>query len=210
MKRHRNYYKAVELVFLKDPFDAFILHIQGSGKIQFPDKSIRPIRFAGSNGHPYKSIGKLLVDEHAMTLEEVTVPAIRKYLQLHPDQQQRILHHNPRYIFFHWGDDVGPKGSFGQVLTPGRSIAIDSKVLPGGVLAYLQSRVPQIEQDGRVVGWNHIARFVFPQDSGEAIKGAGRVDIFWGSGQEAEFAANHMKEMGKLYFLVKKPPEALQ
>jgi membrane-bound lytic murein transglycosylase A len=199
-----------ELVFLKDPFDAFVLHVQGSGKIQFPDKSVRPIHFAGSNGHPYKSIGKLLVDEQALTLEEVTVPAIRKYLELHPDQQQRILNHNPRFIFFQWGDDMGPKGSYNEVLTPGRSIAIDNQVLPGGALGYLISRAPQIGESGQIGGWKQITRFVCPQDSGEAIKGGGRVDIFWGGGQDAEFTAGHMKETGKLFFLVKKPPDALQ
>jgi len=88
-----------ELAFLKDPFDAFLLHVQGSGKIQFPDQSIWAVHFAGSNGLEYKSIGKLLVDEKAMALEDATIPAIRTYLQQHPDKQQRILHHNPRFIF---------------------------------------------------------------------------------------------------------------
>ncbi len=193
-----------QMAFLKDPFDAFLLHVQGSGKLQFPDKTIRSIRFAGSNGLPYKSIGKLLVDEGAMTLPEVTVPAIRGYLLQHPDQQQRILRHNPRYIFFKWGDDSGPKGSSGEILTPGRSIAIDSTALPGGSLGYLQTRVPLRDKDDQIVGWKALSRFVFPQDSGAAIKGSGRVDIFFGGGQDAEFAANHMKEDGTLYFLVKK------
>ncbi|MBU1565057.1 MAG: MltA domain-containing protein [Proteobacteria bacterium] len=196
-----------ELAFLRDPFDAFLLHVQGSGKIQFPDKSIRAIHFAASNGLEYKSIGKLLVDEKAMTLEEVTIPAIRTYLQQHPEQQQRILHHNPRFIFFNWSeDDLGPKGSSGEVLTPGRSIAIDGTALPGGALGYLVSRTPRIGENGQITGWSPLARFVFSQDSGAAIKGTGRVDIFFGHGKDAEFSANHMKETGKLYFLVKKPP----
>jgi len=195
-----------ELAFLKDPFDAFLLHVQGSGKIQFPDNSIRAVHYAGSNGLEYKSIGKLLVDENAMSLEEVTVPAIRTYLQNHQDQLQRILHSNPRYIFFNWGDNLGPKGSSGEILTPGRSIALDSTALPGGSLGYLVSRVPQIGENGQIAGWRSLSRFVFPQDSGAAIKGTGRVDVFFGHGKDAEFAANHMKEDGKLYFLVKRPP----
>jgi membrane-bound lytic murein transglycosylase A len=195
-----------ELAFLKDPFDAFLLHVQGSGKIQFPDNSIRAVHYAGSNGLEYKSIGKLLVDEKAMSLEEITVPAIRTYLQNHQDQFQRILHSNPRYIFFNWGDNLGPKGSAGEILTPGRSIALDSTVLPGGSLGYLVSRVPQIGENGQIAGWRSLRRFVFPQDSGAAIKGTGRVDVFFGHGKDAEFAANHMKEDGKLYFLVKRPP----
>ncbi len=199
-----------ELAFLRDPFDAFLLHVQGSGKILLPDKTIRTVRFAASNGLEYKSIGKLLVDEKALTLEEATIPAIRTYLQLHPEQQQRILHHNPRFIFFNWGDDLGPKGSSGEILTPGRSLAIDGTALPTGSLGYLVSRTPLIGKDGQVAGWRPFARFVFPQDSGAAIKGTGRVDIFFGHGKDAEFAANHMKENGKLYFLVIKPPKKSQ
>jgi len=193
-----------ELAFLQDPFDAFLLQVQGSGRIQLPDHSIRSVRFAGSNGLEYRSIGKLLVDEKIMTLAEVTVPAIRTYLENNPEQQQRILQHNPRYIFFSWGDAFAPKGSSGERLTPGRSIAIDASALPGGTIGYLVSRRPVHAPDGNISGWKTLSRFVFPQDSGAAIKGTGRVDLFWGSGEYAELAANHMKEEGKLYFLVKK------
>lgn len=193
-----------ELIFLKDPFDAFLLHVQGSGRIQLPDHSIRSVRFAGSNGLEYNSIGKLLVDEKIMKLADVNIPAIRAYLQRHPEQLQRILHHNPRFIFFTWGDNLPPKGSSGERLTAGRSIAIDSSVLPGGTIGYLISQSPVVDHDGIITHWQKLNRFVFPQDSGAAIKGSGRVDIFWGSDEYAELAANHMKEAGKLYFLVKK------
>jgi len=201
---NNNLLKGNELAFLADPFDAFLLHVQGSGRIQLPDKSVRSVRFAGSNGLGYNSIGKLLVDEKIMTLEEVNIPAIRKYLQDHPDQRQRILQHNPRFIFFSWGDALAPKGSSGETLTPGRSIAMDTSALPGGTIGYLISQRPVEGPDGTVSGWTPLTRFVFPQDSGAAIKGTGRVDVFWGNGSYAEFTANHMKEDGKLYFLVKK------
>lgn len=200
----KNLLQGEELAFLQDPFDAFLLHVQGSGRIQLPDHSIRSVRFAGTNGLEYRSIGKLLVDEKIMTKVEVSVPAIRRYLENHPEQQQRILRHNPRYIFFSWGDALAPRGSNGERLTPGRSIAIDASALPGGTIGYLVSRRPVHTPDGNISGWKTLNRFVFPQDSGAAIKGTGRVDIFWGSGDYAEFAANHMKEDGKLYFLVKK------
>lgn len=194
-----------ELVFLQDPFDAFLLHVQGSGRIRFPDKSIRSVRFAGCNGLQYKSVGKLLVDEQKMALEDVTIPAIRDYLSRNPGERQRILHHNPRFIFFHWGDDTqSPRGSSGEVLTPGRSIALDGSALPAGTLGFLISRMPTLGADGMINGWQPFSRFVFPQDSGAAIKGTGRVDLFWGHGAYAEIAANHMKENGKLFFLVKK------
>ena len=196
--------RGYELVYLKDPFDAFLLHVQGSGRIQLPDRSIRSVRFAGSNGLEYKSIGKLLIDEKVMSLEKVSIPAIRDYLRRHPEQRQRLLQHNPRFIFFKWGDSLPPKGSSGERLTPGRSIAIDTSALPGGTIGYLVSRRPQVDRDETITGWKIFSRFVFPQDSGAAIKGPGRVDIFWGSGDYAEIAASHMKEEGNLYFLVKK------
>jgi membrane-bound lytic murein transglycosylase A len=193
-----------ELVFLKDPFDAFLLHVQGSGRIRLTDNTTRSVRFAGSNGLQYNSIGKLLVDEQKMALEDVTIPAIRDYLSQHPEERQRILHHNPRFIFFHWGDSQGPRGSSGVELTAGRSVALDGSALPAGTLGYLVSRKPTLAADGTITGWKPLTRFVFPQDSGAAIKGTGRLDVFWGHGAYAETAANHMKEPGELYFLVKK------
>lgn len=201
---NRNLLHEDELAFLQDPFDAFLLHVQGSGQIQLPDKSIRSVRFSGSNGLAYKSIGKLLVDEKILTLEEANIPAIRAYLHDHPEQQQRILQQNPRFIFFSWGDTLPPKGSSGEPLTPGRSIAIDPSALPGGTIGYLASRRPVMAGNGTITGWTPLNRFVFPQDSGAAIKGTGRVDIFWGAGNYAEVAASHMKEEGTLFFLVKK------
>ncbi len=201
---NKNVLQGDELAFLRDPFDAFLLHVQGSGRIRLPDKSIRSVRFAGSNGLGYKSIGKLLVDEKIMTLEEVNIPAIRAYLKDHPDQQQRILQHNPRFIFFNWGDNLPPRGSIAETLTPGRSIAMDAAALPGGTIGYLVTRRPVANEQGKITGWMPLKRFVFPQDAGAAIKGTGRADIFWGAGSYAEIAANNMKEEGTLFFLVKK------
>jgi membrane-bound lytic murein transglycosylase A len=202
--------KGYELAFLKDPVDAFLLQIQGSGRIQLPDSSVRSVRFAGTNGLEYKSIGKLLVDERRIPLEKITIPVIRAYLLEHPEEQQRILHHNPRFVFFYWGDEHGPKGSYGIELIPGRSVAVDDTALPNGSIGYLVSRMPQGEPGGTINEWRTITRFVFPQDSGAAIKGTGRVDIFLGHGEAAELAANHMKEQGSLYFLVERPPQEAQ
>lgn len=193
-----------ELVYLKDPIDSFLLHVQGSGRIQFPDGTIKPVRFAGHNGHKYKSIGKLLVDEGKLTLKEASIPTIRAYLEKHPEDQQRVLQSNPRFIFFKWGNTKKAQGSLGQPLTPGRSIAIDRKALPDSTFAWLETQIPVIDEKGKIVTWKTTRRFVFPQDSGAAIKGTGRVDIFWGSGLYAKTAANHMKEPGRLYFFIKK------
>ncbi len=194
-----------ELVYLKDPVDAFVLHVQGSGKVRLRDGSLRSVQFAATNGREYKSIGKLLVDDKKMSREETTMPTIRRYLEQNPGEQQRILHHNPRYVFFQWNTKKNsPIGSLGLPLTPGRSIAVDPGTLPTGLMAYLVSRKPVLDQEGQLLKWETMQRFVLPQDAGSAIKGAGRADLFWGNGHYAETAAGNMKEEGQLYFLIKK------
>lgn len=193
-----------ELVWLTDPFDAYLLHVQGSGKIRFSDGSLRSVRYAGNNGHPYKSLGKLFVDRAILPLEKVNNNTLRSWLENHPEQRQEMLQHNPRFIFFKWGPSGNPEGSSGLPLTPGRSIAIDPKVLPAGSIGFLKSRRPLFDSAGKVRGWATLHRFVFPQDEGAAIKGAGRVDLFLGADSYAEHAANIMREPGELYFFLLK------
>lgn len=192
-----------QLVYLADPFDAFLLHIQGSGRIRLPDQSIRALAFAASNGHEYKSIGKLLVDEGKLSLEEATIPGIRGYLDQHPEEIQRVLHHNPRYVFFRWGNDTGPRGSLGEILTPGRSVALDRDVFPMGPLAFLHTSLPGDHGNPS----QPFQRLVFPQDTGAAIEGPGRIDIFFGGDLAAEAIAQRMKQPARLYFLLWKHGE---
>ena len=202
------YLKNNELVYLSDPFDAFSLHVQGSGKIIFPDQSVKSIRYAGSNGRQYNSIGKLLVDKNIMSLEEISMEKIREYLTSNPDKAKEIYYHNERYIFFSWASNNNPPaGSSGVQLTPERSIAIDQKMLPAQALGFLITRTPIFNKKGELTGWAPYSRIVLPQDSGSAIKGAGRVDLFWGNGENAKASAGIMKEEGTLYFLVKKRAE---
>jgi len=192
-----------ELVYVKDPVDAFILHIQGSGKIQLTDGSIRSIHYAASNGLEYLSIGKLLVDQGKINLKDASIPTIRAYLVAHPDEQNAILYHNKKFIFFSWAPAGDPVGSIGEPLVAGRSIAIDPDILPQQAFAFLQSKKPELDSDGNIIRWVTMQRFVFPQDTGSAIKGAGRADIYWGNSSYAKTAAGSMKETGTLYFLVK-------
>ncbi len=193
-----------ELVFLADPVDAFILHVQGSGKIRLRDGSLRGILFAGKNGLPYRSIGRLLVDEGRMKLAEVSMPGIRNYLADHPEQLKRILHHNPSFIFFRWDPGTGLVGNLGAPLTRGRSIAADQKIYPAGGLGFLRSRKPLLNASGNIRDWVPLSRFVLIQDSGSAIKGPGRLDLFWGSTDYARTAAGAMRHKGEFYLLVKK------
>lgn len=193
-----------ELAYLKDPFDVFLLHVQGSGRLLLKDGQSVPVRFSASNGLEYKSIGKFLVDQNIFELKDVSIPAIRNWLKENPEQRKALLHHNPRYTFFSWGTGKFPRGSTGVELTPGRSIATDRSQLPGDLIGYIITRKPIIDGTGNVTGWNPMNRFVFPQDSGAAIQGPGRVDMFWGAGPYAKAAAGAMHETGELYFLISK------
>lgn len=195
-----------ELVWLRDPMDAFTLHIQGSGLIALTDGSILAVHYAMRNGREYRSIGKYMVDNGMMELEEASLQAIRSYIAAHPENRDRILHHNASFIFFEPTTTHGAIGALGQELTPGRSIAADRSCFPPGALAFLRSRKPVIS-NGRVVKWDDLQRFVTIQDTGSAIRGPGRVDLFWGTGAEAGMAAGRMKEDGALFLLLLKPQQ---
>ena len=198
-----------ELVWLKDPFDVFVLHVQGSGHIRLPDGTVKALHYAQSNGRDYRSIGKVLVDTGRMRLEDISMEAIRDYLAANPHERDQILHHNESYIFFRWSRPGPAIGSLGRELTPGRSIAADQQWLPPGALVYLDSRKPVLEK-GQMAGWARMQRFVTVQDTGSGLKGPGRVDVFWGAGEEAGKIAGQMKEAGNVYLLLLKeqPTEA--
>ena len=195
-----------ELVYLDDPVAAFVLHVQGSGRVRLRDGSIRRVQFAAKSGLPYRSIGRLLVDRGRMELAEVSLPAIINYLHDHPEERQDILYHNESYIFFRWGNnsDSGPLGRIGEPLTAERSVALDHDCFPPGALGILQTRKPIFNGNDEIIGWAPMSRFVVNQDSGSAIRGAGRLDLFLGVGPRARITAGIMKHPGSLYFLVKK------
>ncbi len=193
--------KRYELVWVDDPVARFFLHIQGSGQIHLPDGKRLRVGYAGTNGQPYQSIGKLLLDQGKLHPGETSALAIRRYLQAHPDEQDAIFFHNQRYVFFQFASD-GPRGSLGVPLTAGRSLATDPKIYPPGALGFIHGRRPVIGQHEEVT-WQEFSRFVLFQDTGAAISGWGRADLFWGSGSESE--AGYMAQEGELYLLVKKP-----
>jgi membrane-bound lytic murein transglycosylase A len=157
-----------------------------------------------SNGRPYRSIGQLLIEEGKIRREEMSMQRIRAYLNENPDEIRRVLSHNPSYIFFKVTPD-GPLGSLNVKLTPGRSIALDRALFPPAALSFVETRKPMIDGQGRIAAWLECRRFTLNQDTGGAIKGPGRADLFWGSGHEAEIAAGHLKHPGTLYFLVRQP-----
>jgi len=195
--------RGLEIAWFADPVDLFFLHIQGSGMICTDDGPCFQVSYAQSNGRPYRSIGKLLIDSGRATREDLSMQGIKRYLRERPEEIREILNHNESYVFFRTVEE-GPVGSIGVALTGGRSIATDPAVFPRGALAFVKTRKPAIGPGGEIRSWVPLTRFVLNQDTGGAITGAGRVDLFFGRGREAEIAAGHLKEEGELYFLVLK------
>lgn len=193
----------LELVWVDDPLDVFFLHIQGSGVVRLQDGSILRLNFSDKNGHPYRAIGKYLVENKVMSLEEVSMQSIREYLVNNPDTQRKVFEYNPSYVFFREVFE-GPIGSIGQVLTPGRSIATDPAVFPVGGLALLENHIPTFDLSGKISGTKLVSRFCLNQDTGGAIRGNTRVDLYTGNGPESELLAGHLKHTGSLYFLLAK------
>jgi membrane-bound lytic murein transglycosylase A len=196
--------QGLEIAWLKDPLDIAILQIQGSGIIRLPNGEKIRVGYSASNGHPYKSIGGYMIDKGYIESDNLSLQTIRSYLDDHPDIKEEILNYNPSYVFFRFLDN-GPLGNIGVPLTPGRSLALDNVLFPKGALVYIRCQKPIMAKDGDIAEWTPFSRFLLNQDTGGAIKGAGRADIFWGSDPYAELAAGHLKDKGELYFLVKKP-----
>jgi membrane-bound lytic murein transglycosylase A len=193
--------RGLELLWLRDPVDLFFLHIQGSGQILLPNGRRIHVNYAGTNGRPYRSIGRILIDQGAIPREQMSMQAIKAYLKAHPEEMEEILFANPSYVFFRIVKE-GPLGSLGVPVTPGRTIATDPRLFPRGGLAFIRARKPVTDGEGRILRWDRFSRFVLNQDSGGAIRGAGRVDLFCGSGPEAELTAGHLQHQGRLYFLL--------
>jgi membrane-bound lytic murein transglycosylase A len=195
--------KNLEIAWLKDPLDVTFLHIQGSGRLRLPDGKELLVNYQASNGRPYRSIGRYMIEKGFLVREGMSMQGIRKYLTEHPEVLNEVLNSNPSYIFFQQVEK-GPLGSLGVLLTPGRSVALDSRIFPKGALGFISCQKPLINDRGDIISWTPFSRFVLNQDTGGAIKGAGRADIFWGSGPYAELTAGHLQHEGELYILIKK------
>ncbi len=193
--------RGLDLVWLDDPVTRYFLQVQGSGIVRLEDGSTLRVGFAGSNGKPYTSIGRLLAEAGALGGERPTAAAIQRYLRANPEKRDEILFRNERYVFFR-ETPAGPIGALGVTLTAGRSIAVDPAVYPLGALAYVEAEAPVLSADGQVTGSRRLRRLALAQDTGAAISGPGRVDVFFGSGEAAGLEAGAMSERGELYFLV--------
>lgn len=194
----------LEIAWLKDPVDVAFLQIQGSGRLELGEGKTMSVGYAEKNGHPYRAFGRYLVDKGLLRMEEVSMQNIRKCLSDHPEIVDEALSYNPSYVFFRTLGDGLALGSLNIPITPERTVAIDSKLFPPGALAFMRSKKPKLNDRGEIGGWQDFSRFVLSQDTGGAIRGAGRADLFWGSGNYAELAAGHMKHEGELFVLIKK------
>ncbi len=195
------------IAWMRDPVDLYFIQVQGSGRIQTPDGRKVSILYAAQNGHTADLVGRHLIREGKVPLAEMSMQRIRRYFREHPEDIEPMLHQDPSYVFFRIGT-TGPLGNLGVEVTPGRSIATDRRIFPPGALAYVDTRKPLVSGQRKIGQWAPLKRFVLNQDTGGAIKGPGRADLFWGSGEYAETAAGHLKHPGELFFLVLKPDTA--
>ncbi len=191
----------LEIAWLKDDVERFFLHIQGSGILEFPDGSRHGVGYQNSNQHSYTGIGKLMLRDGVITAG--SMQSIKKYFRDNPRDISKYLYQNKRYIFFARNDD-GPRGSGGGELVGGRSIATDKSIYPAGGLAFIRVKQPVLDEDNKIVRWRRASRFVVDQDTGNAIRGPGRGDLFFGTGEKASVKAGHYHEQGEVYYLIKK------
>ncbi len=191
--------RARPIAYVKE-IELFFLQIQGSGLINFTDGSMKRVNYAQKNGHPYRAIGRILTD--IIEPEEISLQSIKGYLYENPDEVREVLSYNQSYTFFREVKD-GPLGNIEVPLTPGRSIAMDKRIVPNGGLAYIETDFPLFDE-GKIVSWKPVKRFVLVQDTGGAIRDHGRVDVFFGNDINAEMSAGHLKQRGRVFLIVAK------
>lgn len=197
--------RGLELIWVDSPIDAFFLHIQGSGRVMMDDGTIIRIGYAARNGHAYSSIGKKLIEMSELKRERVSMQSIRAWLKDHPDKAAQIMATNRSFIFFQiidgalksLGAEQGPVGAQGVILTPGRSLAVDRRHISLGIPVWLDTTDPVNTSEP-------LRRLVIAQDTGSAIKGPVRGDLFWGFGAMAATKAGLMKQAGRYFLLLPK------
>ncbi|MDX1999171.1 MAG: MltA domain-containing protein [Thermoanaerobaculia bacterium] len=196
--------RRLELLWVDDPVDAFFLHIQGSGRVVMADGSVVRVGYGGQNGRPYVAIGKVLIERGEFTKETVSMQTIRQWLVDHPGEAAALLDENPSYVFFRKLDGPGPLGTQGVPLTPGRSLAVDRQFVALGTPIYLDTLAPSAQTGAPD---QPLQRLVIAQDTGGAITGPLRGDVFWGPTEEAAEIAGRMKHRGRMWVLVPKAAE---
>ncbi|HLU76967.1 MAG TPA: murein transglycosylase A [Burkholderiales bacterium] len=185
-----------EIVWVDDAVEAFFLQIQGSGRVQLPDGSMVRVGYADQNGHPYKSIGRVLIERGELQLHEASMQGIQRWARTNPDKLAELLAQNPSYVFFRElpPRDGGPIGALGVPLTPERSIAVDPRHVPLGAPVFLATTRPNSDVP--------LQRLMVAQDTGGAIRGVVRADFYWGFGPAAGAEAGRMRQQGRMWVLL--------
>lgn len=192
--------KAPVLAYLRSPIDRLLIEIQGSAILNLPDHTQLNLGYAGKNGLTYTSIGRVLIERHILSSKNVSIQTIRKYLETHPDEQDEIIHQNRSFVFFTVLQQQGAFGTQGTQLTRGYSLAVDPDWVPLGMPVWLTTTYPDPDTEQQHL----LRRLMIAQDTGGAIKGTVRGDVYWGNGNEAAAIAGKMKSKGQYWLLVPK------
>ena len=197
--------KGLELVWLASPIDAFFVSVQGSAEVALSDGRSMRVGVAATNGRGYVAIGRILIDRGEIPAEQMSLQTLRAWLLAHPGEAQGLMEQNPRYVFFRELPNVGPTGgdpigSQGAPLTAGRSLAVDAAFLPLGAPIFIETT------DGTGAA---LRRLMVAQDTGGAIKGPLRADVYWGGGPDSEALAGPMKSPGRLFLLLPRTVQPL-
>ena len=191
--------KRKSLLWVEDPIDFFFMQIQGSGQIELDDGSRIRLNYADQNGHPYRSIGRWLIDKGELKPEQASMQGIKTWARANPKRLQELLNTNPSLVFFRElkAEGSGPQGAMGIALTPERSIAVDPRTTPLGAPVWLATSYPNAQPDEKP-----LRRLMLAQDTGGAIRGPVRADFYWGSGPAAGSQAGKMKQSGAMWVLL--------
>ncbi len=190
--------KGKEIVWLGNPFEAYIARVQGSAKIRLPDGTLKGVGYAANNGQEYRSIGKQMIADGVLSESQLSLSAMIEYFKQHPEQVSKYTAINPRYVFFRF-EDGPPRGSLNEPVTPLRTIATDKSIFPRGALAFISTTLPR--DSGGLIVQQGYSGFALDQDTGGAIRAPGRCDVYQGQGDTAGRIAGQTLQEGKLYYL---------
>ncbi|MEM9244725.1 MAG: MltA domain-containing protein [Cyanobacteria bacterium P01_F01_bin.153] len=193
--------KGQELFWLRDRMEAFLVHIQGSARLQLPDGSITSVGYAGNNGYPYVSVGGEIAKDGRLPRRGMTLPVMIRWFEQNPGEINNYLPRNHRFIFFQETNGAPAQGNLNVPVTADRSIATDRDLMPPGALALVNTSLPYVNGSGRIE-YHRVNRFVLDQDTGSAMIGPGRADYFMGTGDRAGARAGVTGSAGRLYYLL--------
>jgi membrane-bound lytic murein transglycosylase A len=197
----------LEICWVKDPVEAFFIHIQGSARIRLTNGKLLRLNYAAQNGHPYLAVGRVLIERGIVPQDEMTMDKIRTFIAEDPDQGRELMRMNRSYVFFREMEelppDAEPVGAQGIPLTRGRSIAVDKSIHAYGTPFWIEAELPLERENGATP----FRRLVFAQDTGGAIVGPARADIYFGAGIDAGTVAGRLRHFGRVFMLVPRPPE---